>query len=166
MMNKELDEALCKDFPEIFKDRHADVSTTAMCWGFECRDGWEPLIRFLCEQLMMPVDRLRYRIDHYKKDQQKNTTQEYLNELENELKLEMEKIPVAAQVKEKFGGLRFYVHGASEEQYDMIDIVERMSYRVCEKCGTMKDVKLRNDGWYKTLCDTHATEWVEQRARK
>lgn len=50
-MKTELDDALCRDFPSLFRDRHAPMQTTCMCWGFECGDGWEPLIRRLCEQL-------------------------------------------------------------------------------------------------------------------
>jgi hypothetical protein len=50
-MSPELDAALVRDFPELYADRHGDMRTTAMCWGFECRDGWEPLIRKLSEQL-------------------------------------------------------------------------------------------------------------------
>jgi len=34
-MKQELDELLCKKYPKIFKDRYADMQTTAMCWGFE-----------------------------------------------------------------------------------------------------------------------------------
>jgi len=30
-MRKELDEALCARYPLIFKDRNADMRTTAMC---------------------------------------------------------------------------------------------------------------------------------------
>ena len=40
MMRKELDEKLCEKYPLIFKNRHADMTETAMCWGFECGDGW------------------------------------------------------------------------------------------------------------------------------
>lgn len=50
-MRKELDEALVMDFPELYADRHADMQTTAMCWGFSCGDGYEPIIRKLSEQL-------------------------------------------------------------------------------------------------------------------
>lgn len=50
-MTKELDEKLCADFPEIFKDRHGSEQETAMCWGFP-GDGWEPIIRRCCERLM------------------------------------------------------------------------------------------------------------------
>jgi hypothetical protein len=47
-MRKELDEALCAKYPLIFKDRHADMRTTAMCWGLECGDGWYNIIDILC----------------------------------------------------------------------------------------------------------------------
>ena len=39
-MKQELDEALCRDFPNLFRDRHGNMMTTCMCWGFECGDGW------------------------------------------------------------------------------------------------------------------------------
>jgi len=47
-MRKELDEALCAKYPLIFKDRNADMRTTAMCWGLECGDGWYNIIDVLC----------------------------------------------------------------------------------------------------------------------
>jgi hypothetical protein len=48
VMRKELDEALCAKYPEIFRDRNGDMRTTAMCWGFECGDGWYNIIDGLC----------------------------------------------------------------------------------------------------------------------
>ena len=50
-MQSKLDEALVKDFPDLYKDRNASMQTTCMCWGFECGDGWEPLIRDLSKKL-------------------------------------------------------------------------------------------------------------------
>ena len=50
-MREELDKALCKDFPLCFSDRNGDMKDTAMCWGFECLDGWEPSIRKTAEKL-------------------------------------------------------------------------------------------------------------------
>ena len=38
-MKKELDEALVAKYPKIFKYRHAPMTHTAMCWGFDCGDG-------------------------------------------------------------------------------------------------------------------------------
>lgn len=55
------------------------------------------------------------------------------------------------QVKEKFGGLRFYVADAPRWLEDMIDQMERLSYHVCERCG--KEGKLRQGDWLKTLCE-------------
>ena len=57
------------------------------------------------------------------------------------------------QVKEKFGGLRFYVDGleSMEAHSHLMDLADK-SFKICEKCG--KVGKLR-DGrmWVKTLCD-------------
>ena len=49
-MRRDLDEALCRDFPHLYLDRGADCRVTCMCWGFP-DDGWEPLIRELSEKL-------------------------------------------------------------------------------------------------------------------
>ena len=69
---------------------------------------------------------------------------------------EAEKVPVASQVKEKFGGLRFYVDRATEEHYNYINFAESMSYRTCEVCGNPG--KRYTDGWHQVLCDAHAKE--------
>jgi len=55
------------------------------------------------------------------------------------------------QIKEKYGGLRFYVGISDETTLDAINDVEQESYKVCEVCG--KPGELRDGGWYKTLCD-------------
>ena len=56
------------------------------------------------------------------------------------------------QVKEKFGGLRFYINSGSDEVHKRISKAENDSYEICEVTG--EPGKLRNDiGWYTTLCD-------------
>lgn len=61
------------------------------------------------------------------------------------------------QVKEKFGGLRFYINEGSDEIFKRIGDAENISYKTCEKCGTLG--QLRNDiGWHQTLCDNHYGE--------
>lgn len=55
-MRKELDELLCSRYPEIFRDRHADMRTTCMCWGFDCGDGWFDLIDVLCVEIKRRAD--------------------------------------------------------------------------------------------------------------
>ena len=56
------------------------------------------------------------------------------------------------QVKEKFGGLRFYINAATSEVHKRISQAEIESMNICEVTG--KPGKLRTDiGWYRTLCD-------------
>lgn len=57
----------------------------------------------------------------------------------------------ACQVKEKFGGLRFYADHSNEEGNKLINWAEKMSYSICEECG--KPGKPNDKGWIKTLCD-------------
>jgi hypothetical protein len=66
----------------------------------------------------------------------------------------------ASQVKEKFGGLRFYTNGYNEAVSAMIHMAESMSYRTCEVCGNPG--RSNNYGWISTLCDTHRLERGEE----
>lgn len=66
------------------------------------------------------------------------------------------------QVKEKFGGLRFYINSGSNDIHNRISEAEKESYRVCETCG--KEGTLRNDiGWWRTLCEEHYEELKSKR---
>jgi len=55
------------------------------------------------------------------------------------------------QVKEKFGGLRFYVEGGNEAVSALIKEAEEESFLICERCGNHGE--LRGGGWLLTLCD-------------
>ena len=86
------------------------------------------------------------------------------------------------QVKEKFGGLRFYVGGVPSEYADMvyafISAMEDKSYKVCEECGirnntwrdgdkTYTPVKVTTEGsWLLTLCKQCRKERDERRQRE
>lgn len=124
-MTPELDHALCTDFPLLYRDRHASVHETCMCWGFP-DDGWEPLIRRLSIRLEAAIaalpepERADYR---------------------------------AAQVKEKFGTLRFYMTSETDEMSAWIEAAEAESARTCETCGAPG--KLSGDVWLQTVCDEH-----------
>lgn len=59
--------------------------------------------------------------------------------------------PCAAQVKEKFGTLRFYMTTYDDEIENLICKAEVKSGKTCERCG--KPGKLRDSGWWVTLCD-------------
>jgi hypothetical protein len=61
------------------------------------------------------------------------------------------------QVKEKFGGLRFYINEGSNEIHKRISDAEELSYETCETCG--EHGEMRTDiGWYRTLCNKHYEE--------
>lgn len=69
------------------------------------------------------------------------------------------------QVKEKFGGLRFYVAKAPIVVFDAIVEAEDASYKTCMDCGEPGEP--RNTGWILTLCDQHYKEVMDAReARK
>ena len=68
------------------------------------------------------------------------------------------------QVKEKFGGLRFYITSGSDAIYDRISQAEEASYTVCEVTG--QPGELRNDiGWLNTLCDSAYQKVLEKRKK-
>lgn len=54
----------------------------------------------------------------------------------------------AIQVKQKFGGLRFYAQGGTARTWALIDAAEALSTTICERCG--KPTHLRNRGGYVT----------------
>jgi hypothetical protein len=181
-MKKELDEALVAKYPKIFKYRHAPMTHTAMCWGFDCGDGWYNILDVLCGNIQQHVDNKRkdrvraLRFNralkraltgdvrplqmHFSFGDKEGPTAwgiEYANKAIEiaEFKEVPPRIPyiTASQVKEKFGGLRFYTNGYTDVIGGMISMAESMSYRTCEVCGNPG--RSNNYGWISTLCDTH-----------
>lgn len=59
--------------------------------------------------------------------------------------------PRASQVKEKYGGLRFYMTDATEEMYALIEEAEQRSYKICDRCGNPGQTTKIN-GWIHTGC--------------
>jgi hypothetical protein len=161
-VRKELDEALCAKYPLIFRDRNGDMKTTAMCWGFECGDGWYNIIDVLCAKLCSGWLGAKSRYEFIKDrvgEKMYGGSGDIITQGEIDLRKqimdeEASKVPVAVQIKEKFGGLRFYVQAATNKHYDYISFAESMSYRTCEVCGAPG--KRYTDGWHKVLCDIHA----------
>jgi len=120
-MRKELEEKLYNKYPELFVQKDWDMSKTCMCWNFCCGDGWFYLLDNLCDS-----------ITSYCKSNDKE-------------------IPQVTQVKEKFGGLRFYTDGGNDLINGMIWLAEHMSDSICDGCGTTENV-IRTGGWIRTVC--------------
>jgi hypothetical protein len=66
------------------------------------------------------------------------------------------------QIKEKFGGLRFYIGVGSDAIHDAIQAAEDWSYRTCEVTG--EPGELRDDlGWMRVLCDEEYAKAKEKK---
>ena len=98
-----------------------------------CGDGWFEIIQELCKGLEAALDRGRAK---------------------GEIQSDRENPFVVEQVKEKFGGLRFYVSWETKEIGGLIREAESKSFKTCEACG--QPGRPRNGGWVLTLCDTCA----------
>lgn len=59
------------------------------------------------------------------------------------------------QIKEKFGGLRFYYDGMpSAELFKQIEAAEDASVRICESCGKPGQIKVNSRStWLKCTCE-------------
>lgn len=58
------------------------------------------------------------------------------------------------QIKEKFGGLRYYFSTDSNYGQEMLELEEEYelkSYEICELCGSEEDIAVEGS-WWKTLC--------------
>lgn len=173
-MSPELDHQLCEKYPKIFADRYKSKEESCLYWGIEVGDGWFELLDTLCAALTClyetsieitdEQDGLRYGcVVHY---WDKAKPSYYFNVKPPQV--------VAAQVKPKFGSLRFYYDlefdDANKElvasgkypelakinaQYSeyiqgIVHFAEIASTRTCEVTGKKGELCVRN-GWLKTL---------------
>ena len=102
--------------------------------GFCVSEGWWPVLANLCANI-------QYHIDWQNKNHEKHPVVPQV---------------VVGQIKEKFGGLRFYYDGGDGEISGMVRMAEAWANNTCETCGAPG--KRREGGWIKTLCDTHEAE--------
>ena len=77
--------------------------------------------------------------------------------IENELKKREIKDVYVEQVKEKFGGLRFYMNKTTDFNRGAIALAREMSHNICEECAGRADTHLIGD-YYTTLCSIHADD--------
>lgn len=52
-------ESLVSKYPKIFADRYKPMSQTAMCWGFDCGEGWYNILNQLCANIQNHIDNTR-----------------------------------------------------------------------------------------------------------
>lgn len=183
-MDSKLDKALCEKYPKIFCNRHSSPQETLMCFGFECGDGWYTILNNLCRAIQRRVDSsrrsrcaaLKYNralkraislndasplVKYFCGD--KPVSDWDIKSAKEQLRKETYRVVndacpqvVAVQVKEKFGGLRFYYQGGDDYVYGLVTFAEMMSESTCEVCGDAG--KSRGGPWVVTACDKHAKD--------
>ena len=128
-MRKDLDEKLTKSFPNLYRDRNEDKSKSGLHYGYQCGNGWYPLLRKLSAKLeklilALPENKRRF----YK----------------------------ATQVKQKFGTLRLYMYDRTTEMRELIANAEEESLHTCEVCGRPGDLIQEPGRWITVSCSDHA----------
>lgn len=110
--------------------------------GFAVGKGWYPIIERLSASIQQHIEF-------------KNRNEQVVEQV------------VVEQIKEKFGGLRFYYQGGDEYIHGLVSMAESWAGIACEECGGIG--KRRGGGWVRTLCDLHEAERqarIEEQAKK
>ena len=121
------------DHPLLYRGRNKPITECLMSWGFCCADGWLPLIERLSDRIEAEIVRLRDEDGVAEKD-----------------------LPEVMQVKEKFGGLRFFVRPQNDTIYAAIMAAREEADRTCEYCGAPG--KLYEKGAMATCCNACAQQ--------
>jgi hypothetical protein len=170
-MNKEHTKALVERYPEFFeylKDYKGPLMP--ITFGFECGDGWFAILDELMGDIKNHVENenrnRKHRFRHLFPSWLKSRAYWRLPHKRKYLKKFLIWIadlfpkgvppmsyPNITQIKEKFGGLRFYIDGGDDTIYGMISLAESMSYRTCEYCGTTGNNVGQTQGWIITVCE-------------
>lgn len=127
-MKLELQQKLFKDCPELFKfHNHEGPPYWPIKFGIDTEDGWNDIVINLC-----------YELESILKTLPKNE----------------ESILGCVQIKEKFGGLRFYMSGydIDNKVENLIIEAEHKCWKICERCGHEGKLVSTRRKWLLTLC--------------
>lgn len=132
-MNTKLQQKLFKKYPKIFKRNNKKPQTPFDMFGIECGDGWYWLIDKVCDSIQNYTD---FHNEYDKKYcESKNQIEQF----------------ITIQLKEKFSSGRWYYSGGDARIEGFIDLFEKLTYHICEDCGTNLNIG-HTKGWIKTLC--------------
>ena len=134
-MNQENTNTLYERYPRLYQGRTLSLQESQMSWGFACGDGWFALIDRLSSQIEAECERMR-KEEGWREDQ----------------------LPIAIQVKEKTGSLRFHLRAQSgawfiknETLYALVEAARVASEHTCDSCGGPRIRRAENE--IETLCD-------------
>ncbi len=158
-------------------NRHAPMTHTAMCWGFDHSDGWYNIIDMMCANIQSHINwtrSVRLQVLRYNRALNRACDGDYSSynrlskweqrQIDEEISMpepQLKEVPVACpqvvatQVKEKFGTLNFYYYGGDDVIYGIVRMAESMSAVTCEVCGNSGNIS--DTSWIRTLCQKHQT---------
>ncbi len=123
-------------YEQLIKD-HPLALSRVTC-GIYFGDGWNALISNLCDVVEQEIRRLT-------------------PELQDQV--------YVVQIKNKFGGLRFYMNHTTPYIEGAIELAESLSFATCETCSNQAGIK-QVGGWTATLCDScHQKELDKKQSR-
>jgi hypothetical protein len=132
---KQFSEELAKKYPNLYVDMFGDKRNTLLSYGISVGEGWFKIIEELSSELESLITKMKELGD-------KNP-------------------PKAAQVKEKFGSLCFYMSHTTQQINEIINKYTRKSYSTCEICGEPGENRIGLP-WIKTLCEKHFIDELEK----
>ncbi len=123
LVRTSLQDALYSAYLAIFRQKDLPETESAMARGVECSDGWYAILDGLCDILSSHARQTGH------------------------------PLPVATQVKEKFGALCFYSESHCEWCRGAIQFASAISQRVCEETGRPGVLMIRNRRRIRTLAE-------------
>lgn len=122
-------EELINKYPKIFKDYEGNPG---QCNWLDLPKGWIPVVDKLCGAIQDYVDNTSWYSGGEKHKPEQVT---------------------CVQMKEKFGGLRFYTNGHNDVIEGMIKMAEYLCDNTCDECGSEEDLGI-TAGWISVKCRT------------
>jgi len=142
-MDEKLELELKAKYPLVFHEMfNSDIRRSCMAGGIECGTGWYGII----EEAASKLEPL---IEQWIKDNPKPVDDECWS------------FPCAAQIKQKFAELRFYLNSGTEEMHRIAGEAEAKSHTICEGCGKTGAVKGR--GWVYIACEECEAKYEQNR---
>jgi len=152
-------EEYIEKYQHLFKDH----------WALpEVGDGWIPLIDKLTSMINNKIEDIKKYNDGWLEN-------EVITPEDHETNKKLMENFKIVQIKEKFGGLRFYVEGTEYKKHKdihgWIQFAEIMANYLCEGCGTNQGLG-STSGWMRTICKPCAVDmgkgegWMSKEEQK
>lgn len=151
---------LIAKYPKIFEDYEGNPGRC----NWECPDGWLLVIDDMCELIQWYVDHYNIwkpnpeYIPGSNYDHKDITTWDNIASRPIQVK--------CTQIKEKFGGLRFYCNNEDDYVSGLIAYATHLCHNRCENCGSTEELG-QTEGWISIICskcaDTNKRKWNSRR---